>query len=131
MKILEVIERRVKEQGIPELQPPEKQQEPSSLRKGLDVLGNIFTGLSKSAMVVMLAVVTPNKVSICVSAVPVTLVIAMYIARWSASVTVRSGEVKFTTASFDTPADSNVNANCGVIPPINASCLIRPTGDPN
>jgi len=43
MKILEVIERRVKEQGIPELQPPEKQQEPSSLRKGLDVLGNIFT----------------------------------------------------------------------------------------
>jgi hypothetical protein len=34
----------VKEQGIPELQPPpEKQQQPSSLRKGLDVLGNIFT----------------------------------------------------------------------------------------
>ncbi len=36
--------RRMKEQGIPELQPPaDQQQEPSTLRKGLDVLGNIFT----------------------------------------------------------------------------------------
>lgn len=36
--------RSMKEQGIPELQPPaEQQQEPSTLRKGLDVLGNIFT----------------------------------------------------------------------------------------
>jgi hypothetical protein len=36
--------RSMKEQGIPELQPPpEQQQEPSALRKGLDVLGNIFT----------------------------------------------------------------------------------------
>jgi hypothetical protein len=36
--------RSMREQGIPELQPPpEKQQQPSSLRKGLDVLGNIFT----------------------------------------------------------------------------------------
>ena len=35
--------RGMKEQGIPELQPPQDQQEPSSLRKGLDVLGNIFT----------------------------------------------------------------------------------------
>ena len=36
--------RSMKEQGIPELQPPaDQQQEPSTLRKGLDVLGNIFT----------------------------------------------------------------------------------------
>ncbi len=36
--------RSMKEQGIPELQPPpEQQQEPSNLRRGLDVLGNIFT----------------------------------------------------------------------------------------
>ena len=36
--------RSMREQGIPELQPPpEQQQQPSSLRKGLDVLGNIFT----------------------------------------------------------------------------------------
>ena len=36
--------RGMKEQGIPELQPPpEQQQEPSNLRRGLDVLGNIFT----------------------------------------------------------------------------------------
>lgn len=36
--------RSMKEQGIPELQPsPEQQQEPSALRKGLDVLGTIFT----------------------------------------------------------------------------------------
>ena len=34
--------RSMKEQSIPELQPPE-QQEPSGLRKGLDVLGTIFT----------------------------------------------------------------------------------------
>ena len=44
MKIQEVIAQRVKEQGIPELQPPsEQQQEPNALRKGLDMLGNIFT----------------------------------------------------------------------------------------
>ena len=35
--------RSMKEQGIPELQPQDQQQEPSTLRKGLDVLGNIFT----------------------------------------------------------------------------------------
>lgn len=36
--------RSMKEQGIPELQPPpEQQREPSALRKGLNVLGNIFT----------------------------------------------------------------------------------------
>jgi hypothetical protein len=36
--------RSMKEQGLPELQPPpEQQQEPSNLRRGLDVLGNIFT----------------------------------------------------------------------------------------
>lgn len=36
--------RSMKEQGIPELQPPaDQQQEPSALRKGLDALGNIFT----------------------------------------------------------------------------------------
>ena len=36
--------RSMKEQGIPELQPPaDQQQEPSVLRKGLDVLGNVFT----------------------------------------------------------------------------------------
>jgi len=36
--------RSMREQGIPELQPPaDQQQEPSTLRKGLDVLGNIFT----------------------------------------------------------------------------------------
>jgi|GEM_PF-1866849 len=36
--------RGMKEQGIPELQPPQdQQQEPSALRKGLDALGTIFT----------------------------------------------------------------------------------------
>jgi hypothetical protein len=36
--------RSMKEQGIPELQPSaDQQQEPSALRKGLDVLGNVFT----------------------------------------------------------------------------------------
>jgi hypothetical protein len=35
--------RSMKEQGIPELQPPPEQQQPSALRKGLDALGNIFT----------------------------------------------------------------------------------------
>lgn len=36
--------RDMKEADIPELQPPpEQQQEPSALRKGLDVLGNIVT----------------------------------------------------------------------------------------
>jgi hypothetical protein len=35
--------RSMKEQGIPELQPQDQQQEPSTLRKGLGVLGNIFT----------------------------------------------------------------------------------------
>ncbi len=36
--------RSMREQGIPELQPgPEQQQEPSTLRKGLDVLGTLFT----------------------------------------------------------------------------------------
>jgi hypothetical protein len=34
----------MREQGIPELQPPtDQQQEPSALRKGLDVLGSVFT----------------------------------------------------------------------------------------
>jgi len=34
--------KRMKEQGIPELQPQD-QQEPSGLRKGLDFLGKVFT----------------------------------------------------------------------------------------
>jgi hypothetical protein len=40
--------RGMKEQGIPELQPgPEQQQEPGNLRKGLDILGNVFTAKKK------------------------------------------------------------------------------------
>lgn len=35
--------RSMKEQGIPELQPADQQQEPSAIRKGLNLLGNIFT----------------------------------------------------------------------------------------
>ena len=35
--------RSMREQGIPELQPQDQQQEPSAIRKGLNLLGNIFT----------------------------------------------------------------------------------------
>jgi hypothetical protein len=40
--------RSMKEADIPELQPPpEQQQEPSVLRKGLDILGNVLTAKKK------------------------------------------------------------------------------------
>ena len=35
--------RSMREQGIPELQPQDQQQEPGAIRKGLNLLGNIFT----------------------------------------------------------------------------------------
>jgi len=38
--------RSMKEQGIPELEPVDK-QEPSTLRKGLDLLGNVLTAKKK------------------------------------------------------------------------------------
>ena len=35
--------RSMREQGIPELQPPPEQQHPSALRKGLNLIGDVFT----------------------------------------------------------------------------------------
>jgi hypothetical protein len=35
--------RSMREQGIPELQPPPEQQQPSALRKGLNLIGDVFT----------------------------------------------------------------------------------------